>query len=198
MAVVNTLQQLNTGILPPGTSQAFRDYLVRLGSFTQEAGDTANNAEGSASDAFTIAEQQRIRNDQQDNEIDNLEGQVSSLATRVTEAENQVDTLAQQVEAFDSIVIKNNVDTLQIMDGPLSIGTEIRVNNVKVMGGRQTGWTAQTGTTKKGGIDGSAAYAVGGAYSQAEVQALADGLVEARQVIAALVALALSHGYAGT
>lgn len=198
MATYTNLQQLNPGILPPGSSQVFRDYMVRLGQFTQGAGDTANEAEGSASDAFQVAEQQRIRNDQQDIEIANVEGNVSALATRVTDAENEVDQLSQQVSDFDGEVIKNNDATLQVMQGPLSIGTEIRVNNIKVMGGRQTGWTTQTGTLKKGGIDADQAYTVGTTYTQAEVQALADGLTEARQVIAALVALAISHGYAGT
>lgn len=185
------IQQLNLSSLPPGTSVAFKDWLARLGGVTANAGSAADQAGSDASDAFQVAEQQRIRNDQQDAALADQQGQISQI-------NGEIDGLNGSIISINSNVVKLNEAALQVMDGPLSIGTEIRVNNIKVMGGRQTGWTSATGTLKKGGINGSAAYSAGATYSQAEIKALADGLVEARQVIAALVALVMSHGMAGS
>lgn len=185
------IQQLNPSSLPPGTSVVFKDWLTRLGGVTSDAGKTAEQAGTDASDAFQVADQQRIRNDQQDAALTDQQGQISQINT-------EIDNLNGSLINLGNNAVKLDKTTLQVMDGPLSIATEIRVNNIKVMGGRQTGWTAATGALKKGGINGSASYSAGAAYSQAEIQALADGLVEARQVIAALVALVLSHGMAGT
>lgn len=185
------IQQLNLSSLPPGTSPAFKDWLTRLGGITGEVGKTAEQAGGDANDAFQVAEQQRIRNDQQDAALSDQQGQISQLNT-------DIDNIGGSIIDLGNNAVKLNRNSLQVMDGPLSIATEIRVNNIKVMGGRQTGWTAATGTLKKGGINGSASYSAGATYSQAEIQALAEGLVEARQTIAALVALVMSHGMAGT
>lgn len=185
------IQQLNLSSLPPGTSVAFKDWLTRLGGVTASAGSAADQAGSDASDAFQVAEQQRIRNDQQDAALTDQQGQISQI-------NGEIDNLNGSIITINSNVVKLNENALQVMEGPLSIGTEIRVNNIKVMGGRQTGWTSPTGTLKKGAINGSAAYTAGAAYSQEEIQVLADGLVEARQVIAALVALVMSHGMAGT
>lgn len=184
------VQQLNLNSLPPGVSPAFKDWLTRLGGITADAGKTAEQAGGDASDAFQVAEQQRIRNDQQDAALSDQQGQISQLNT-------DIDNIGGSIIDLGNNAVKLNRTSLQVMDGPLSIATEIRVNNIKVMGGRQTGWTSATGTLKKGGINGSASYAAGATYSQAEIQALVDGLVEARQTIAALVALVMSHGMAG-
>lgn len=190
MAANITPQQLNPNSLPPGTPPAFKDWLIRLNQISALAGRNAGEATENATDALKVANEQKTRNDQQDNTLNQQAGQISQLAT-------EIDGLSGSIVSLDVNSVKLNKNTLQVMDGPLSIGTEIRVNNVKVMGGRQLGWTAASGTLKKGGINGSAAYTAGAAYSQAEIQALADGLVEARQVIAALVALVMSHGLAG-
>lgn len=184
------LQQLNPNSLPPGTPPAFKDWLIRLNQTATSAGKDAGEAGENAGDALAVANQQKTRNDQQDNTLNQQAGQISQLST-------EIDGLSGSIISLDTNSVKLNKTALQVMQGPLSIGTEIRVNNVKVMGGRQLGWEAASGTLKKGGINGAAAYTVGAAYSQAEVQALADGLVEARQVIAALVALVMSHGMAG-
>lgn len=190
MAAKITPQQLNPNSLPPGTPVAFRDWLVKLNQMSALAGVNAGEATENASDALKVANEQKTRNDQQDNTLNQQAGQISQLSA-------DIDGLSGSIISLDTNSVKLNKTALQVMQGPLSIGTEIRVNNVKVMGGRQLGWEAATGTLKKGGINGAAAYTVGAAYSQAEVQALADGLVEARQTIAALVALVMSHGLAG-
>lgn len=190
MATVNTLQQLNVQSFPPGTPPAFKDWLLRLGVFSQGTGETANNAEGAASDAFQIADQQRIRNDQQDGEISSLNGRMNTIEVDFNTLQGNFDTLETAVNDLEADVIKKSLTTLQVMQGPLSVGTELRVNNIKVMGGRNTGWTAATGTQQKGGFNSDATYA--------DVAALNGGLVEIRQVVAALIAMGISQGFIGT
>lgn len=183
-------QQLNAAILPPGTSPAFKDWLIKLNQMSADAGKTAEGSGQNADDALKVANEQKLRNDQQDQTLADQAGQISTMGAAIQ-------ALTGEVGEVGTNAVSKTQSTLQVMSGPLSVGTELRINNIKVLGGRQTGWTSPTGTLKKGAINGSASYSAGATYSQAEIQALADGLVEARQVIAALVALAMSHGLAG-
>lgn len=55
------------------------------------------------------------------------------------------------------------------------------IAGLQVVGPRVTGWTAATGTALLGAFNANTTYAAGLVYSQAEVSAIAAGLVEARQ-----------------
>ena len=69
-----------------------------------------------------------------------------------------------------------------------------KVAGLQVVGARQTGWTAATGTALLGAFNANQAYTVSAAYTQAEIQALAAGLVQVRQRNKALEDLLRTHG----
>lgn len=104
MPVTQKVQQLNVSSLPPGSPFAFQDWLVRLNGVTKETGEVADGAESAASDAFQLADQQRIRNDQQDDtlvqhaaRLDSAENRLDSVEDRLTIVENDVDYLLDKV-----------------------------------------------------------------------------------------------------
>jgi hypothetical protein len=80
----------------------------------------------------------------------------------------------------------------------IATGKEYRVNAVKVVGGRDTGWTAGTGTANKGAFAAYAGQTHTGSYVQATVQALDDATKAASQRIRAIEAALITHGLIGT
>lgn len=134
---------------------------------------------------------------------------ISALDTRLDTAESDINTLetnsvskavstSQSVQATGGSFLVGNVatpttDKLQV-GGSVNISGSYKVAGLSVLGARQTGWTAATGTANKGAFDADQSFAVGSTYSQAEVQALADVLKAACQRIKALEDMARTHG----
>lgn len=181
-------QQLNPRAFPPGSSQVFIDLINRLALLLNTASDDAGGAKDTAEGAQQTADEQKTRNDAQDLTLEN-HGQAINVQR------GDIDALA---DVITNDVIRNDRAQLQIMTGPLSVNAELRISNVKVLGGRITGWTASTGTISRAGLNADQSFTVGAAYSQTEMQALANGLVEVRKLVAALQAAAMSHGMIGT
>jgi hypothetical protein len=67
----------------------------------------------------------------------------------------------------------------------------------KVVGNRETGWSANTGAILKGSVNGDATVTVSAGYVQAEVQTIRDLGIETRQMASALKAAMLAHGLIG-
>lgn len=134
---------------------------------------------------------------------------ISALDSRLDTAESDIDTLetnsiskavstSQSVQATGGSFLVGNVptpttDKLQIA-GSANVSVSYKVAGLQVLGARQTGWTAATGTANKGAFDADQVFTVGATYSQTEVQALADALLAARQRIKALEDMARTHG----
>lgn len=134
---------------------------------------------------------------------------ITALGIRLDTAEGDIDTLetnsiskavstSQSVQASGGSFLVGNVpapttDKLQIA-GSVNISVSYKVAGVQVLGARQTGWTAATGTANKGAFNADLSFAVGATYSQAEVQALADALLAARQRTKALEDALRAHG----
>lgn len=179
--------RINSQSFPPGSSPAFIDAIQQLVAAQAESGKSAGSAEEVAQGAQTVADAQRVRNDQQDQVLVDHASQINSLRTDVDNQGGQITN-----------AVRKDLTTLQVMAGPLSVNQELRISNVKVMGARNTGWEATTGTQKKGGMNADNAYNASATYSQPEIQAIAGGLVEVRQVVAALIAAFTSHGAIGS
>ncbi|ECZ6990410.1 phage tail protein, partial [Salmonella enterica] len=64
----------------------------------------------------------------------------------------------------------------------------------KVVGARQTGWTAATGTTNKGAFDADLTFTVSDTYTQSEIQAIANALIAERRRTKALEDALRAHG----
>ena len=84
-------------------------------------------------------------------------------------------------------------DKLQV-GGSLNASVSYKVAGLQVLGARQTGWTAATGTANKGAFDADQVFTVGATYSQTEVQALANALRAERQRTKALEDAMRAHG----
>lgn len=81
--------------------------------------------------------------------------------------------------------------------GAIKTTSEYRVGANKVVGARETSWTALAGTAKKGGGATYAAPTISNPPTQAEVQAMADALQDAHQTIKALTDALIAHGLIG-
>lgn len=150
---------------------------------------------------------------------------ISALSVRVTTAEGNITTLQADVSALQSSVSAIQTDyvsksatsnqTVQASGGSLLVGNvaspttdklqvlgsenvsvSYKVAGLQVVGARNTGWTASTGTASKAGINGSTTYTVSATYTQSEVQAIATGLQQVRQLAVALqTALGATSGH---
>lgn len=123
-----------------------------------------------------------------------LQANVTNLQGRMTTAETNITNLQSSVSAIQGDYVSKSVVTSQTLASPLNVATSYSVGGTKVVGVRNTGWTASTGGASKAGINGSTAYTVGAAYSQTEVQAIATGLQQVRQAYVALQTAMAGHG----
>lgn len=134
---------------------------------------------------------------------------ISALDTRITSAEADIDTLeansiskavsvSQSVQATGGSFLVGNIvtpttDKLQV-EGSENVTVSYKVAGLKVIGSRQTGWTAATGTAFLGAFSANQVFTVSASYTQTEVQALAAALTETRQRLKALEDMARTHG----
>lgn len=142
-------------------------------------------------------------------EVDTLQTDVAAQGVRLTAAEGDIDTLQansissavstdQNVQAAGGSFLIGSVgtpttDKLQVT-GSSNVSVSYKVAGLQVVGARQTGWTAATGTALLGAFNANQAYTVSAAYTQAEILALAAGLVQVRQRNKALEDLLRTHG----
>lgn len=190
-----------------------------------EAGQGAYDAQVRNDEQDIILEDHEQRITQLRIEVDDHEiritantAAISALDVRLTTAEGEILTLQTDVAAIQDDYISKSLatnqsvqssggsflvgnipspttDALQVL-GSENVSVSYKVLGNKVVGARNTGWTASTGTASKAGINGSTTYTVGTTYSQAEVQAIATGLVQVRQLAVALqTALGATSGH---
>ncbi|HGE8458734.1 TPA: phage tail protein [Serratia marcescens] len=174
------------------------DHELRITTAEAELGDHETRI--SANEAELADHETRITQNTND---------ISALDTRLDTAESDINTLednsiskavstSQSVQATGGSFLVGNVptpttDKLQV-GGSANVSGSYKVAGLPVLGARQTGWTAATGTANKGAFNADQAFTVGATYSQAEVQALADVLKAACQRIKALEDMARTHG----
>lgn len=206
--------RIDATILPPGFSLAYRLYVIQQTTDLKNLADSSNNANDLAYQATIKNEEQdvilgdhesrisalRVEVDDHEVRISGNTAAISSLTVRVTTAEGNITTLQTSVAGLNNRVTtaENNITSIQgdyvsksatasqSLSSPLNVTTSYSVGGVKVVGSRNTGWTASTGSASKAGINGSASYTVGSSYSQAEVQAIASGLQDVRRLVVAL------------
>lgn len=200
--------RVDSSILPPGFSAAYKLYVIQSGSDLGNTAAKANQAAGGAYDA----QQQNDKQDKVLNQhaqrigaaertladheqrISQAESEITSQGQRLTAAESDIDTQGAAIERISADYISKSVTSPQALSGPLNVVLSYSVGGVQVVGPRQTGWTAATGTALLGAFDADASFSAGATYSQAEIQALADALKESRQRVKALEDMARTHG----
>lgn len=167
---------LNPASFPPGSSREFKDVILRVLDVLNGTQGTAYTAEGTANTANETA---NTANDTANSAQDG----VNDLSGRVTTLES------------DSVSTSNT--GLQTILGAFGIADQLEINGEQVVGPRQTGWTANSGSATKGGA-GAVSLTVGGTYSQTEVQAIANEVATNRQLLTAVIQALLTHGLIGS
>lgn len=217
-------RRVDSTILPNTFSQPYRLYIIQQNTDMQNIANAANNAGELAYEATVKNEQQdvvladhesrisalRVEVDDHEIRITGNTSAISALSVRVTTAEGNITTLQADVSALTTRVTtaEGNITSIQgdyvsktavasqSLASPLNVTTSYSVGATKVVGARNTGWTASTGTASKAGINGSTIYTVSATYTQSEVQAIATGLQQTRQLLVALqTALGATSGH---
>ena len=213
---------ISASSLPAGFSPAYQQYILSQASDMVNIANKANSAGSGAQDALDENTQQNIELADHEGRITGNTYAIQLIEVRVTTAEGQIVTLRSDVDyllaevisieatladhdtritqAEDDIsdiqsdYISKSATAAQALLSSLGIKTSLSVDGVKVIGPRQTGWTAGTGTPNKAAFNADQALPVGAAYSQAEVQAIATALIAERQRTLALEQALRTHG----
>ncbi|OWF83342.1 phage tail protein [Yersinia kristensenii] len=144
-----------------------------------------------------------------------IQSNVATLTTRVTTVEGTVTTLGARVTAIEGDYVSKSAATDQTIQsaggslivgsvstpttdkiqvgGSINVSVSYKVAGLQVLGPRQTGWTAATGTAYKGAFDANQAWTIG-ILNVLQIQQIADALTQARQRIKALEDALRSHG----
>lgn len=217
-------RRVDSTILPNTFSQPYRLYIIQQNTDMLSIANAANNAGELAYEATVKNEQQdviladhesrisalRIEVDDHEIRITGNTSAITGLTLRVSTAEGNITTIQANLSALTTRVTtaEGNITTLQSdyvsksavasqsLASPLNVTTSYSVGGTKVVGTRNTGWTASTGTSSKSGINGSTTYTVSATYTQSEIQAIAAGLQQVRQLAVALqTALGATSGH---
>lgn len=206
---------LSASSIPASYSPAYSQYILTQAIDFKNVAGKANKAGQGAYDA-------QVKNDEQDETLADHNSRILAntaainlLEVRLTTAEGKIIVLRSDVDyLLDEIIdiqaelvtINSDIDTLQTdyvsksavtsqtLSSPLNVTTSYSVGGTKVIGARQSGWTAATGTALLGAFNASQTYTVSATYTQAEITAIANGLIQARQRIKALEDMLRTHG----
>ncbi|EDL8408611.1 phage tail protein [Salmonella enterica subsp. enterica serovar Altona] len=221
--VVIQATRLDASILPRNVfSRSYLLYVIAQGTDVGAIAGKANEAGQGAYDAQVKNDEQDVeladheaRIQQLRIDVDNHEiritantNAIAAMDVRLTTAEGEIVTLQADVSALDGRVTtaENNISALQAdyvsktattsqsLASPLNVTTSYSVGGKKVVGTRQTGWTAATGTANKGAFNADLTFAVSDTYTQSEIQAIANALIAERRRTKALEDALRAHG----
>lgn len=213
---------ISASSLPAGFSPAYQQYILSQSSDMVNIANKANSAGSGAQNALDENAQQNIELADHEGRITGNTYAIQLVEVRLTTAEGKIVTLRSDVDyllgevvsiestladhdtritqAEDDIsdiqadYVSKSATAAQALLSSLGIKTSLSVDGLKVIGPRQTGWTAGTGTPNKTAFNADQALPVGAAYSQAEVQAIATALIAERQRTLALEQALRTHG----
>ncbi|ECP2936468.1 phage tail protein [Salmonella enterica] len=221
--VVIQATRLDASILPRNVfSKSYLLYVIAQGTDVGAIAGKANEAGQGAYDAQVKNDEQdveladhearikqlRIDVDDHESRITANTKAITALNVRVTTAESEIASLQTNVSALDGRVTtaENNISALQddyvsktattsqSLASPLNVTTSYSVGGKKVVGARQTGWTAATGTANKGAFNADLTFAVSDTYTQSEIQAIASALIAERRRTKSLEDALRAHG----
>lgn len=209
-------------ILPTNFSETYRrivlsgaDDMAKVAGRANEAGAEAFDAQKRNDEQDVVLEdhEERLGEAEQtivehgiqlanhEERITKTEEDLSKLEVRVLNVEQDIDGLKIKIQDLDGQISEIKVDYVSLSKtekqkllSPIDVSTSYSVNGTKVVGIRVTGFTSATGTSLKGSFNANQSYSFSADYTRSEMQALASGLVEARQRIKALEDALRSHG----
>ncbi|EON5870362.1 DUF1364 domain-containing protein [Escherichia coli] len=130
--------------------------------------------------------------DNKDARLYHLEGVIRTQAILLKEG--KITTAESNISALKDDYVSKTATATQSLASPLNVTTSYSVGGTKVIGARQTGWTAATGTDLRGSFNANQTYTVSATYTRSEMSAMATGLQQARQRIKALEDALRTHG----
>ncbi|EDV3120287.1 phage tail protein [Salmonella enterica subsp. enterica] len=200
--VIIQATRLDASILPRNVfSQSYLLYVIAQGADVGAIAGKANEAGQGAYDA-------QVKNDEQDVELADHEAKIQQLRIDVDDHEIRITANANAIAVLDvrlttaegKIVtlqadyVSKSATASQSLASPLNVTTSYSVGGTKVIGARQTGWTAATGTANKGVFDADLTFTVSDTYTQSEIQAIANALIAERRRTKALEDALRAHG----
>ncbi len=220
--VIVQASRVDDSILPQGISLAYRLYIIQQSGDLKNVADASNNANDLAYQATLKNQEQDVTLADHDLRLSNLRIEVDNHELRITSNTNAITLLNDRVGSVEGSVstiqsdlsaltgrvtatettistlqgdyVSKSATTSQTLSSPLNVTTSYSVGGTKVIGARQAGWTVATGTALLGAFNANQSYSAGATYTQADIQALATGLVQARQRIKALEDMVRTHG----
>lgn len=220
--VIVQAQSINSTLLPPIFSQPYMLYVIQQATDAGNVAGKANQAGVGAYDAQVKNDQQDVILADHEQRLDDAEATLSNHETRITAAEvtltnhetritaaesniasqgarlttaeGNITALQTSVGAIQADYVSKSATASQTLAGPLNVTTSYSVGGAKVIGARQTGWTAATGTALLAAFNADQSYTVSATYTQSEITAIATGLIQARQRIKALEDMLRTHG----
>ncbi|EOX5228664.1 phage tail protein [Escherichia coli] len=136
------------------------------------------------------------------NEVIDIQADIVTLQNDVTAIQDdyvsKAETANQTIQPVSGSLLIGTIatpttDKLQVA-GSENVSVSYKVSGLQVVGARQAGWTAATGTALLGAFNANQSFTVSNPPTQAEVQTIANALVAARQRIKALEDAARTHG----
>ncbi|HHQ9849400.1 TPA: phage tail protein [Escherichia coli] len=221
--VIVQATRLDTSVLPRNIfSQSYLLYVIAQGADVGNVANKANEAGQGAYDAQVRNDEQDVELADHDARITANTKAINLLEVRLTTAEGKIvvlrsdvdylldevidiqahlATVDQRLDGVESDVsdiksdyVSKTVTESQSLASPLDVKTSYSVDGIQVVGARQTGWTAATGTPLLGSFNANQTYTVSATYTRSEVSAMATGLQQARQRIKALEDALRTHG----
>ncbi|EAW1230772.1 phage tail protein [Salmonella enterica] len=127
-------------------------------------------------------------------DVDYLLDEVIDIQADIVSLQTDISGLKTSVTEIQDDYVSKTATATQSLDSPLNVTTSYSVGGKKVVGARQTGWTAATGTANKGAFNADLTFSVSDTYTQSEIQAIANALIAERRRTKALEDALRAHG----
>ncbi|HHE4602435.1 TPA: phage tail protein, partial [Escherichia coli] len=152
--VIIQATRLDTSILPRNIfSQSYLLYVIAQGT---DVGNVANKANEAGQGAYDA----QVRNDEQDViladheerirqlriDVDDHEIRITANTNAIASLDVRLTTAEGNISALQDDYVSKTATATQSLASPLDVTTSYSVGGTKVIGARQTGWTAATGT----------------------------------------------------
>lgn len=127
-------------------------------------------------------------------DVDYLLDEVIDIQADIVSLQTDISGLKTSVTEIQDDYVSKTATATQSLDSPLNVTTSYSVGGKKVVGARQTGWTAATGMANKGAFNADLTFSVSDTYTQSEIQAIANALIAERRRTKALEDALRAHG----
>ena len=210
-------RRLDVSIVPLNFGIPLTDYFVNQSDDIASVAGQANEAANGAYIAQLTNEEQNIvladhsetllnhenRIDDAELKIEDHEGRIVTLEAASQDHENRINDLEissadheTRIGDIETNYVSKAVSSLQELSGPLEAKVSYSINGGKVVGARQTGWTAAGGSVAAniGAWNPNTLAAASAAYVQSEATAVRQQLNAAEARLKAVESAMRTHG----